>query len=88
MDLGVPSRMALWAIVIASSISSLITSTCFSARRRSARQRSTSTITPTPSFSVIANGCAPPISPSPAVTTSLPFSVPQPFCRASEPKVS
>ena len=44
--------------------------------------RSTSTHSAQPSFIVTASGCAPPIPPSPAVTTSRPFSVPPKRLRA------
>ncbi len=44
--------------------------------RRSMRWRSTSTHSAQPSFIVTASGCAPPMPPSPAVTTSRPRSVP------------
>jgi hypothetical protein len=56
--------------------------------RRSMRCRSTSTQSAQPSFIVTASGCAPPIPPSPAVTTSLPRSEPPNRCRASAANVS
>ena len=56
--------------------------------RRSIRCRSTSTHSAQPSFMVTASGCAPPIPPSPAVTTSRPFSVPPKRLRATAANVS
>ena len=39
-------------------------------------------------FMVIASGCAPPISPKPAVRTNFPLRLPQPCCLAKAPNVS
>jgi len=47
---------------------------CF--KRRIARSGSTSITRPIPSFIVMAIGCAPPIPPRPAVTTTFPASDP------------
>ena len=52
------------------------------ATRRSMWLRSTSTTSATPSFIVTASGCAPPMPPTPPVTTSLPFRLP-PKCRSA-----
>ena len=41
--------------------------------RLSIRHSSTSAINATPSFMVIAKGCAPPMPPRPAVTFNVPF---------------
>jgi hypothetical protein len=48
----------------------------------------TSNTKATPSFIVTASGCAPPISPKPAVTTSLPLSEPPKCCFATAANVS
>jgi hypothetical protein len=56
--------------------------------RRSIRCRSTSTHSAQPSFIVTASGWAPPIPPSPAVTTRRPLSVPPKRCRAIAANVS
>ena len=48
--------------------------------RRSMRAGSTSTQSATPSFIVTASGWAPPMPPNPAVSVTVPFSVPPNFC--------
>ena len=52
------------------------------------RSRATSMHSAHPPLSVTASGCAPPIPPSPAVTTSRPFSDPPKRLRAIAAKVS
>ena len=48
----------------------------------------TSAIRQVPSFMVMASGCAPPMPPQPAVTFSVPFSVPPKCWRAHSAYVS
>ena len=52
------------------------------------RHSSTSAAKHTPSFMVIAKGCAPPIPPKPAVTEIVPFNVPPKCLRATAANVS
>ena len=59
---------------------------CFS--RRSARVGSISTTSATPPFIVMASGCAPPMPPSPAVTTRRPSRVPSKCVLATAANVS
>jgi hypothetical protein len=56
--------------------------------RLSMRDSSTSNASMTAPCIVAASGCAPPIPPSPAVTTSRPDSVPPKCRRATAPNVS
>ena len=56
--------------------------------RRSMRRRSTSTQSAQPPFIVTASGWAPPIPPSPAVSTRRPASEPPKWALAAAAKVS
>ncbi len=82
------SRAALSTRSTASARSSARSSRYPVASRRSRCSGSTSTHSATPSFIVTASGCAPPIPPSPAVSTILPARLGQPRAAASAAKVS
>ena len=88
METASPATRESSTHLTASSMSAVSRSRYRVLMRRSIRDGSTSTQSATPSFSVTASGCAPPIPPSPAVSVTVPFSEPPCFCSASDPSVS
>ena len=88
MDRGMPFSCASRASAMASSMLSVTISQYRVAIRRSILDLSTSTAIITASLNVAARGWAPPMPPSPAVSTSLPLRLPPKCLRAAAAKVS